>query len=375
MSESTAPFNLFTTILDEIVAPQAHSVDAERAFPAASMSALGEAGMLGLISAPEVGGMGKSWAEAARVVEQVAQRCGSTAMVLCMHYSGAAVIEAHGDLETRKKVAAGKHLSTLAFSEAGSRGHFWAPVSTATADGDQVVLDAKKSFCTSANHATAYVWSSGTVSGEGASTLFLVPAGTEGVSPSGAYRGLGLCGNDSAPVTAEGARVDASAMLGPDGGGFDIMMGTVLPIFQLCTAACSVGLMEGIVAGSVAHCSTQRFEHLGSSLSELPTIRNYLARMKIETDKARMLWADACAALEGGRPDTMLRVLQSKAAAAESALEVAALGMRVCGGAAYRGDVGVERRFRDAQACSIMAPSTDVLYDFIGKAITGQELF
>jgi alkylation response protein AidB-like acyl-CoA dehydrogenase len=67
--------------------------------------------------------------------------------------------------------------------------------------------------------------------------------------------------------------------------------------------------------------------------------------------------------------------LEIKAAAAEAALSVAALGMRVCGGAAYRKEVGVERRFRDAQAASVMAPTTDVLYDFIGKAICGQELF
>ena len=29
----------------------------------------------------------------------------------------------------------GQHLSTLAFSEAGSRSHFWAPTSTARAEG------------------------------------------------------------------------------------------------------------------------------------------------------------------------------------------------------------------------------------------------
>ena len=42
-------------------------------------------------------------------------------MVVCMHYAGAAVIEAHGPREVREAVAAGRHLTTLAFSEAGSR--------------------------------------------------------------------------------------------------------------------------------------------------------------------------------------------------------------------------------------------------------------
>ena len=49
--------------------------------------------------------------------------------------------------------------------------------------------------------------------------------------------------------------------------------------------------------------------------------------------------------------------------------------MRVCGGAAFRKEVGVQRCFRDARAASVMAPTTDVLYDFIGKAVCGMSLF
>ena len=46
-----------------------------------------------------------------------------------------------------------------------------------------------------------------------------------------------------------------------------------------------------------------------------------------------------------------------------------------CGGAAFRKEVGVERHFRDARAATIMAPTTDVLYDFIGKAMCGMPVF
>ncbi|PRP93556.1 acyl-CoA dehydrogenase family protein [Enhygromyxa salina] len=361
--------------ITEVIGPQASVVDATAAFPTATIDALRQQGLLGLISATEVGGMGHTWGDAARVVERLARSCGSSAMVVCMHYCGAAVIERFGDMDTRRAVAAGEHLSTLAFSEAGSRSHFWAPLSTATADGDDVVLDANKSWITSASHATAYVWSSQSVAADGTITLWLVPRDVTGLAIKGPFEGLGLRGNDSAPVRASGVRVPASARLGDDGQGFDVMMGTVLPIFQLCNAAGSLGLMEAITAAAIAHCAGNRFEHLDSALADLPTIRAYLARMRIETDKTRTLWEDTIAAIEGGREDTMLRVLEVKAAAAEAAMSVAALGMRVCGGAAYRKEVGVERRFRDAQAASVMAPTTDVLYDFIGKAICGQELF
>jgi alkylation response protein AidB-like acyl-CoA dehydrogenase len=49
--------------------------------------------------------------------------------------------------------------------------------------------------------------------------------------------------------------------------------------------------------------------------------------------------------------------------------------MRVCGGSAFRKEVGVERRFRDGRAAAVMAPTSDVLHDFIGKALCGQPLF
>ncbi len=362
-------------IVEGIVAPNASRVDHDGAFPEEAVAAIAASGLFGLTIPVADGGLGLGLDAAAAVVERLARACGSTAMVICMHYCGSAVIAAHGDASTRRAVAAGKHLSTLAFSEAGSRSHFWAPGSTATVDGDTVVLDASKSWITSAAKATAYVWSSKPVSAEGASTLWLVPNPTAGLVTTAAYDGLGLRGNDSAPVRASGARIPATNRLGEDGKGFDLMMGVVLPTFNVLNAACSIGLCDASVAATAAHAGAIRHADAGVSLADLPTIRAYIARMKIKTDLAHALMADTLAALGSGRADAMLRVLQIKAAGAETALEVTATAMRVCGGAAYRKEVGVERFFRDAQAASSMGPTTDVLYDFIGKAVCGLPLF
>ena len=362
-------------IATSVVAEHAAAVDAGGLFPQATVDAVRDAGLLGLVSATEVGGLGMGPRAAAHVVERLARECASSAMVICMHYAGTAVIEAHGDDATRRAVAEGRHLSTLAFSETGSRSHFWAPVSTATRTPEGVVLNAHKNWVTSASHATAYVWSSQPLAAEEASTIWLVPADAPGLRRSGPFTGLGMRGNDSIPVTAEGVVVGEDAQLGPDGGGFAVMMETVLPWFQVMNAACSIGLMEGAVQRACAHAGGTRHAHLETSLADLPTIRNYLARMRIKTDMARSLWLDTLSAMESGREDAMLRVLESKAAAGETATEVLDLAMRVCGGAAFRNDVAVERYFRDARAASVMAPTTDVLYDFIGKAVCGMDLF
>jgi alkylation response protein AidB-like acyl-CoA dehydrogenase len=370
-------------VVADVIAPAAAEIDETGAFPKAAMQALGEVGLLGLISAEDVGGMGQGHRAGAMAVERVARECASTAMVLCMHYAGTAVIEAYGPHEVREDIAAGRHITTLAFSEAGSRSHFWAPLSTASSvDGNgRVALHARKSWATSAGEADSYVWSSRPLASEGASTIWLVPGKSEGLRIPAPFNGLGMRGNSSSQVTADGVVIEKAMMLGPDGGGFDIMVGVVLPYFQIMNAACSLGIMESATEKTASHVGGAKLEHLGSSLADLPTVRAYVARMKIKTDMVRALLLDTLDALEAGRQvptaagDATLRVLEIKAAAGETATEVTDLAMRVCGGAAFRKELGVERNFRDARAASVMAPTTDMLYDFIGKAVCGLPVF
>ncbi len=373
---SPAPYlSLLAPIVEKIVAPAADAIDRSGDFPRAAIRALGDAGLLGLVSAKEVGGMGEGHRAAVAVVEELARACGSTAMVVCMHYCGAAVLEAHGRREVREEVARGRHLTTLAFSEAGSRSHFWAPVSTAKAVGGRIQLDARKSWVTSAGEADSYVWSSRPVAAEGASTLWLVPAKAPGLTIPGRFDGLGLRGNASTPIAAEGVTVEEADRLGPDGKGFDLMMGVVLPAFNLMTSAVALGTMEAAVAKAAAHVGQTRLTHVGQALADLPTIRAYVARMRIRTDLVRTLLDDTLAALEAGRADAMLRVLEVRAAAAEAATDVTDLAMRVAGGAAFRKEGGIERRFRDARASAVMAPTADVLYDLVGRVAVGMPLF
>ncbi len=363
-------------IISEVIEPQALVTDLHGTFPRAAMEALGREGILGLLSAKGVGGSGQGLRAASWVVEQIGAACGSTGMVLCMHYCATAIIEQHGPWAVRQEIAAGRHITTLAFSEAGSRSHFWAPVSTAApADGDTVRLDADKSWATSAGQVDSYVWSSKPLAASGLSTLWLVPGKAPGLSYPRAFDGLGLRGNASSPIEARNVLIPRSAMLGPDGGGFELMMGIALSHFQVLSASCYLGIMEAATKKASAHVAATRFDHLGQSLASLATIRAYLARMRLKTDMVRGLLRDTLDSLEEGREDAQLRVLEVKAAAGEMATEVTELAMRVCGGAAFRKEVGLERYFRDARAATVMSPTTDLLYDFIGKAAAGMPLF
>jgi alkylation response protein AidB-like acyl-CoA dehydrogenase len=249
-------------------------------------------------------------------------------------------------------------------------------MSTATSTGDGPVrLDAEKSWVTSAGHADGYVWSSRPLAAEGMSTIWLVPADVAGLKVGAPFDGLGLRGNSSSPMSASGVEVPASAMLGADGAGFDAMLGVVLPYFQVMSAGFSAGTAAAATAKAAAHAAATRFEHLDQTLADNPVTRANVARMRIKTDAAEALLLDTLTAMETGRADATLRVLESKALASETAIDVTDLAMRVCGGAAFRKEVGVERHFRDARASAVMAPTTDTLYEFIGRIACGLPLF
>ena len=117
-------------VIDETVTPNAEAVDRTGSFPRAGIDALAGAGLLGMTIGTDAGGGGADLRTAANAIEQLARACGSTAMVVMMHYSAVALLDAHAPKDVREAIAAGSNLSTLAFSEVGSRSHFWAPVGT-----------------------------------------------------------------------------------------------------------------------------------------------------------------------------------------------------------------------------------------------------
>src|SRR5204863_7408765 len=163
-------------------------------------------------------GLGEGLRTAAAAIDALAQRCPSTAMVYLMHLCGVACYAAVPEKTASllREAAAGRHLSTLAFSEKGSRSHFWAPVSRAASTGNgAVTITAQKSFVTSAGHADGYVVS--TLSARATqpieSSIYLVMKDDAGVAVSGTWRGLGLRGNSSAPMTLSDVAVGAGRAL------------------------------------------------------------------------------------------------------------------------------------------------------------------
>jgi alkylation response protein AidB-like acyl-CoA dehydrogenase len=363
-----------------VLKDHARDVDTNGRFPNESVVALGP-DLLGMCVPAEFGGGGQGLRAFAAVAEQLASGCSSTAMVFVMHVSAAQAIAASTTIarkgEVLREIAAGRHLTTLALSEKGSRSQFWAPVSRMAQVNGHFAVSAEKSWVTSAGNAHSYVASAQQPSAASPieSTLFLVRRSDAAVHVQRAFDGLGLRGNDSAPVSFQNVRVAAEDLITPNGEGAGMMLQVILPWFSVGSAAMANGLCRAAVAATAAHLQAGAFEHTGTALRDLPTLRARLADMSVRSEQAAALLDRALTVIEQGAAEAPLFVLQSRLASIEAAVEVTDLAMKACGGAAFSRHMDLERLFRDARAGWVMAPTADHLREFIGRALTGLPLF
>jgi alkylation response protein AidB-like acyl-CoA dehydrogenase len=363
------------SVAHEVLARHAADVDRQGRWPAESVAALCEAGLMGLTVPLACGGAEEGPRTFVAVMRLLAEQCASTAMIYLMHVCATQMIAAARQFPQRddilRKIAGGRHLSTLAVSEKGSRSHFWAAVSQAVIEGNTHLLSADKSYVTSASHAHSYIVPTrGAGLNEAtATTVYYVPREVPGIKTTGAWNGLGLRGNASAPMRFENVAVPATYRLSGEGEGFAFMNDSAIAWFLLGSAAVSVGIARAATEATRQHVLASRLEHLGQSLAALPTVRARLAQMQIAVDVQQAFLDHAASLLETPGPTTALTVLESKAVAAETALQVTDQAMRACGGAAFGRQLSVERNFRDARAAAIMAPTTDVLHDFVGRKL------
>ena len=368
-------------IAREVASKHAADVDEKARFPEESMAALAAAGFYGLCVPTELGGKGLGPRAFVAVVEELAQVCSSTAMVFVMHVTALQAVASSKTLADRDAIlraaAQGKHLTTLAFSEKGSRSQFWAPVSKMVAKGDGFVTQAFKSWVTSAARADSFVSSAQKPDAASPmeSTVYLARKGAKGLRIAAGFDGLGLRGNDSAPMSFEDYEIAKGDLISELGAGAGTMLEVVLPWFAMGTSVMANGLCRAAVAATSKHLSGTGFDHTQSSLRDIPVLRARIAEMNVRTEQARALVGYLLSHMDAPDATTPLYVLQARLASMQAAVDVTDLGMKACGGAAFSKHLPLERLFRDARAGWVMAPTVDHLQEFVGRALTGLPLF
>ncbi|MBB4662388.1 acyl-CoA dehydrogenase family protein [Conexibacter arvalis] len=355
------------------IAATAAAVDRERSFPAASLAALGEQGLLGLTVPAEHGGAGGGLSALAEAGETVGGACASTGMTFLMHAVTAATVAGGGGPRAAallRELADGERIGTLAFSERGTGAHFHAPELRVERDGDgRLRISGRKSFVTSGGHAGLYLVLVQSDDGGGLD-CYAVDGGADGIAFEGSWEGIGMAGNSSVAMVLDGVAVSEEDRIGVHGAGGALVFDVVAPFFLVGLAAVNVGIAAAAQAAATEHAKRRSYAD-GSTLAEVQSIQHALADIDLTVRQARLLVRDAAALGDAGDPGALVAIMAAKVAATEAARDVTQQALEICGGQGCTPALPIERHLRDARAGAVMAPTNGVLRSWIGKALAG----
>ena len=372
-----------TEVAIDVARPRSEAVDREAIWPDHSIRALQQAGLGGLVVPPEHGGLGYGLAALAQVCEVVGRECPSSAICFGMHCVGAAVISAKVTPAQAERylapIAAGEHLTTLSLSEPATGAHFYFPQTRIERESDDVFrVNGGKSFVTNGSHADSYVISGVTVGSDapmGEFSCLILPDGAPGLEWGPKWTGLGMRGNDSRNMTLTDTPVPRADLLGQEGDELWYVFEVIAPYFLIAMAGTYLGVAAAAVDEAIqSDAGRTAYAHSGRGPAREPVIQHRIGTIWSAVERARRLIFSAAHRADAGDPDALPAVLACKAEVSECATQVANEAMTLAGGAAYRDNARLPRLLRDARAAHVMAPTTDILRTWTGRALLGQSL-
>ncbi|HEV2148478.1 MAG TPA: acyl-CoA dehydrogenase family protein [Longimicrobiaceae bacterium] len=369
-------------VTETVAAPNAEAEDRDARWPGPAMRALADAGLMGLHVPEDLGGHGEGLSGLVALSETLAQGSASAAMCYAMHCVGTAVIAAKATDHHKEAylvpIARGEHVTTLALSEPGTGIHFYLPQSLVLPESDHYLVRGTKSFVTNGGEADSYVVSVAAPdeegAGEGTFSCVLVDEGTPGLRWEEPWAGLGMRGNSSRTVRLEDVPVPRGNLLGEEGDQLWYVFEVVAPYFLMAMAGTYLGVASAAFAIAREHLGTRRYAHSGELLGSSPVLAHRLGELWTELSRTRHLVHAAAARADAGDPDALPEVLACKAAAGDTAVLLTNEAMTLCGGSGYRENGTLARLLRDARASHVMAPTTDILKTWVGRALLGQPL-
>ena len=211
-------------------------------------------------------------------------------------------------------------------------------------------------------------------SGEPGLDVIVVTPDLPGVGFDGTWDGIGMAGNSSIAMTLDDVKVPRANIVGAEGDGQSLVFDVVAPTFLIGLAGVNVGIAHAALEEAAEHAKARRYP-TGQTLADVQAIQMGLADMSIAVEAARRLLREAARAADAGEATALPLVMQAKIAATEAAASVTERAMRIGGGQAYSRSLPIERHWRDARAGAVMAPTNDVLREWLGKILTGLPLF
>ena len=357
------------------VKPLAQEIDEEERFPSETIPKLAKLGMLGIPFPKKYGGAGGSTMAYAMCIEELAKACTTTSVIVAAHTSLCCYpIYAFGTEEQKMKylpdLLSGRKLGAFGLTEpnAGSDASGQQTLAELDASGENYILNGSKCFITNATEASVFVVFAMTDkhAGNHGISAFIVEKDFPGFSIGKHEKKMGIRGSATSDLIFEDCIVPKENLLGKEGKGFKVAMGT-LDGGRVGVAAQALGIAEGALAEAVKY--TQERVQFGKRLSQFQNTQFQLADMKTKTDAAQMLVYRAACAKDAGDPMTGFYSSMAKLYAAENASDVTRRAVQLFGGYGYTREYPVERMMRDAKITEIYEGTSEVQRMVISRAM------
>jgi butyryl-CoA dehydrogenase len=333
-----------------------------------------EMGFLGINADPDLGGLGLSHLDAFLVMEEFAKISVGVAFPIFECCAGPVrIVERLGHPSLRErvvpKVVAGDMLVAISMSEPDAGTALTDLRTRARIEGDTIVIDGAKRWCSGAGHSEGYVVFSrfnGTPGAKGIGAVF-VDKDTPGLTFGPQEQLMGFRGVPSADMNFENVRVPHEHLLvGP--GGFSSLMG-LFNIERLGNATMALG----VAASAVEHVTAyvQERKQFGKPIIDFQAVQIRLAEIAIKVEAARLLIHRAAANAEQGLPNAREASI-AKCYANEITREVTATALQLMGGYGYAKEYGMERRLRDSFGWGIAGGAIDIQKVNIAAELVGR---
>ncbi len=353
-------------LAQDVVLPLAGEVDREHRFPDEAVKAAAEAGLLGVLIPSEYGGAGLDALAFAICIEELAQACASTSVIVDVHTSvGSEPILLFGTEDQKRKwlprLASGELLGAFALTEPASGSDAASLTTSARRNGTGYVLNGTKVFITNVGRAGLYIVFARTGEERAAGiSAFMVPSKTPGLRVGQVFKKMGLHGSPTGELVLEDVEVPADHRLGAEGQGFTIAM-RALDSGRIGISGQALGIAQAAVDESRALLS-QRGREQGDDF--------LLADMATRLESARLLAYHAAWLCSRGRPFT-LQASMAKLHCTDTAMQLAIDGLQLAGEEGTFGGATFERHVRDAKALQIYEGSNQVQRIVIARHVLG----
>ncbi|GGF31420.1 acyl-CoA dehydrogenase [Aliidongia dinghuensis] len=359
----------------ERLAPEAEARDREHRFPREALKEMGELGFLGMLVPEEYDGAGVDHVAYALAIEEIAAGEGATSTIMSVHNSvGCMPILKFGtDAQTErflKPMARGRMLGAFCLTEPQAGSDASALRTRARRVGDKWVLTGTKQFITSGkNGDVAIVFAvTDAQAGKRGISAFIVPTSTPGYTVARVEEKLGQHASDTAQITFEEMALEADLMLGREGEGYKIALSN-LEGGRIGIAAQSVGMARAAFEAAERYAGER--ETFGVKIREHQAVGFRLADMATRIEAARLLYLQAAALRDAGRP-CLKEAAMAKLYASEMAEWVCSAAIQIHGGYGYLKDFPVERIYRDVRVCQIYEGTSDIQRLVIARQLANE---